>query len=303
MQRRFAWACIAGSVLLGTAAAVMAQRDFSSVEIKSQKLAEGVYMLTGAGGNIGVCTGPEGVLLVDDQYAPLAPKIQAALKGIADQPLRMVLNTHWHGDHTGGNETFAKAGALLLAQENVRQRMSTTQTISADSKVDPSPAAALPVVTFQDGIIVHLNGEELEVTHLANAHTDGDAVVWFRKAKVLHTGDIFFNGIYPRIDCPSGGSIDGMIAATETLLGKIGPDTQVIPGHGPLGDRAALQAYHDMLSGARAAVAQAAQGGKTLADVQAAKPTAAWDTVWGNGFIKPDKFVEFVYTGVTAKKK
>jgi len=190
-----------------------------------------------------------------------------------------------------------------MAHENVRQRMSAPQVIAPDTKVDPSPATALPVVTFQDGITVHLNGEDLEVTHVANAHTDGDAIVWFRKANVVHTGDVFFNGMYPRIDCASGGSVDGTIAATEMMLGKIGADTKLIPGHGPLGDRAALQSYHDMLAGARAAVAKAAQGGKTLADVQAAKPTAAWDTVWGNGFIKPDKFVEFVYTGVTAKQK
>lgn len=303
MRRRFVWACIAGAVFLGSAAAVLAQRDFSSVEIKTQKLADGVYMLTGAGGNIGVCTGPEGTLLIDAQYAPLSGKIQAVLNGISPLPVRMIVNTHWHGDHTGGNENFSKTGALLLAHENVRQRLSTTQYIAADTKVDPSPAGAWPVVTFRDGIAAHLNGEEMDVEHVANAHTDGDAIVWFRKSNVVHMGDTFFNGIYPRIDCASGGSIDGMIAATEHVLAKIGAGTQVIPGHGPLGDRAALQAYHDMLAGVRAAVAKAAEGGKSLADVQAAKPTAAWDPVWGNGFIKPDKLVEFVYTGVTAGKK
>jgi len=304
MRRRFAWACITGSALLGAAAAVFAQRDFSSIEITTQKMAEGVYMLTGAGGNIGVCTGPEGVLLVDDQYAPLTEKIQAALKGISDQPVRMIVNTHWHGDHTGGNENFSKTGALLLAHQNVRQRMSTPQYIAAfDSKVDPSPASALPVVTFQEGITAHLNGEDLDVMHVANAHTDGDAIVWFRNANVVHLGDTFFNGMYPVIDCSSGGSIDGMIAATGMVLGKIGADTKLIPGHGPAADRAALQGFHDMLAGVRTAVAKAAKGGKSLAEVQAAKPTAPWDPVWGNGFIKPDKFVEFVYTGVTAKKK
>ena len=304
MRRRFAWACITGSALLGAAAAVFAQRDFSSIEITTQKMAEGVYMLTGAGGNIGVCTGPEGVLLVDDQYAPLTEKIQAALKGISDQPVRMIVNTHWHGDHTGGNENFSKTGALLLAHENVRQRMSTPQYIAAfDSKVDPSPASALPVVTFQEGIAAHLNGEDLDVMHVANAHTDGDAIVWFRKANVVHLGDTFFNGMYPVIDCSNGGSIDGMIAATGMVLGQIGADTKLIPGHGPAADRAALQGFHDMLAGVRTAVAKAAKGGKSLAEVQAAKPTAPWDPVWGNGFIKPDKFVEFVYTGVTAKKK
>jgi glyoxylase-like metal-dependent hydrolase (beta-lactamase superfamily II) len=290
-------ALVVSAVVFGASAAVLAQRDFSKVEIQSQQLAPGLHMLIGAGGNIGVCAGADGVFLVDDQYAPLTDKIRAAVTKISDKPIRFVLNTHWHGDHVGGNENMAAAGALLVAQDNVRRRMRTGQTVG-ERKVEPAALAALPVVTFDDTVTFHLNGDDIVAYHVPHAHTDGDAIIVFGAANVVHLGDCFFNGIYPRIDVASGGSIDGMIAATEGVLGRIGPETRLIPGHGPLGDRAALVAYRDMLVGVRNRVRELAAAGKSLQEIQAAKPTAAYDAQWGNGFIKPDVFVEFVYAGV-----
>jgi glyoxylase-like metal-dependent hydrolase (beta-lactamase superfamily II) len=302
MSRSRGFGSITLALVLGASAAVYAQRDFSKVEVKSERLAGNVHMLTGAGGNVGVCAGPDGMLLVDDQYAELSEKIRAALAKISDRPLRFVLNTHWHGDHSGGNENMAAAGALLLAHENVRKRMSTPQeTPTFNRKVEASPAAALPVVTFTDTVSFHLNGEEIVAYHVARAHTDGDAVVFFRKANVVHMGDCFWNGNYPFIDVASGGSIGGMIEAVEAVLAQVGPQTKIIPGHGQLGDRAALAKFRDVLVGSRDRVRELATSGKSLAEIQAAKPTADWDADWGKAFIKPDKWIEFVYAGVQAQ--
>lgn len=273
-----------------------AAQDFSRVEVKSSPLRGGTFLLTGAGGNIVASVGDDGTFLIDDQYAPLTPKIRAALEDIGGSEVRFVINTHWHGDHTGGNENFGKAGAVIVAHDNVRKRMGSDQFMAMmDRTVEASPAAALPVVTFAEGVTLHLNGDTVRVSHVADAHTDGDALVKFEQADVLHMGDTFFNGGYPFIDAGSGGSIGGAIAAVEAGLAMAGEDTIVVPGHGARTDRAGLAAYGAMLGDYRDRIAKLKAEGKTLEQVIAAKPTAATDAELGQGFIKPDQFVTFVY--------
>jgi cyclase len=284
-------------------ATVLAQRDFSKVEVTSTKLTEGVYVLVGAGGNLALSVGADAAFLVDDQYAPLTPKIKAAIAALTDKPVRFVVNTHWHGDHTGGNENLGGAGALVVAHDNVRRRMSTEQFIALfNEKVPASPAAALPVVTYGDDVTFHLNGDEIHCFHVPPAHTDGDSIVVFRKANVVHMGDLFFNGNYPFIDVSSGGSLEGMIGAAERMLGQVDDQTQIVPGHGPMAKKADLQAFRDMLVGVRDRVKPLVSAGKTLAEVQAAKPSAAFDDKWGKGFIKPDTLVTIAYESLGGKK-
>jgi cyclase len=272
------------------------QQDFSKVEVTSEKVAEGVYMLKGAGGNIGLSIGPNGSLVIDDQYAPLSDKILAAIKALTPDPVRFVVNTHWHGDHTGGNENLAKTGAFLVAHENVRKRMGSEQFIAMfNQKVPASPAAALPVVTFAEGVTFHWNGDEVRAFHVAPAHTDGDTVVQFVKADVVHMGDCFFNGMFPFIDTSSGGRVDGIIAAADRVLGGVTDKTKIIPGHGPVATKADLQAYRDTVKAIRDRVAKLKAEGKTKEAAAAAKPTAEFDAKWGQGFIKPDVFVGLVY--------
>jgi glyoxylase-like metal-dependent hydrolase (beta-lactamase superfamily II) len=280
------------------AAPVLAQQqtDYSKVEIKSEKVAEGLYVLTGQGGNIGLSAGASGSLVIDDQYAQLSEKILAAIKTLTPGPVRFVVNTHWHGDHTGGNENMGKAGAILVAHENVRRRMSTEQFMAMmGRKIEASPEAALPVVTFAEGVTFFWNGDEVRVFHVAPAHTDGDSVIQFVKADVVHMGDTFFNGAYPFIDTSSGGRVDGIIAAADRVLSAVTDKTRIIPGHGPVASKADLQAYRDTVKAVRDAVAKLKAEGKTKEAVVAAKPSAAYDAKWGQGFIKPDAFVGIVF--------
>lgn len=286
-----------GGLLL--AASASAQPDLSKIEIQTVEVAKGVHMLIGGGGNLGVSSGEDGVFLIDDQYAPMSDKIRAAVGKIHSGPIRFVLNTHWHGDHTGGNESMGKAGVLIVAHDNVRQRMSTEQFIEAfNLKEPPSPKAALPVVTFADAVTFHLNGETIHAFHVPPAHTDGDSIVHFKNADVIHMGDIYFNGMYPFIDVSSGGSIDGMIAAVKKVLAMVGDGTRIIPGHGPLADKKDLAAYLAMLEGVREAVAAQVAAGKSAEETVAAKPTAPWDEKWGKGFIPPDVMVKIVYSSL-----
>lgn len=287
---------IGALALLAVMPLAVAQQDMSKVVIESQKVAEGVYMLTGAGGNIGASVGEDGIVIIDDQFQELTPRIQEALAKLSPKPVRFVINTHWHFDHVGGNENFGKAGAVILAHGNVRKRMSTTQLVKMfNREVPPSPRVALPVVTFDSDVTIHYNDEELYVFHVDNAHTDGDGLILFRKANVLHTGDTLFNGFYPFIDADSGGSIDGMIASADKVLGIVNEQTRIIPGHGPLATPKDLKAFRDMLATLRDSVAKLIRDGKTLEQAIEAAPTKSLDAEWGDGFLKPEQVVQMVY--------
>ncbi len=281
---------------------VLAQRDFSKVEIKTIDLGDGLMMLQGAGGNIGVSTGKDGVILIDDQYAPLTEKILAAIRARSKGEIRFVLNTHWHGDHTGGNENLGQAGAVILAHERVRARMSSDQFRPPPRRnVPASPEVAWPVITFEDGVTLHLNGQRIEAIHVAPAHTDGDSIVYFHEADLLHMGDTYFSGMYPYIDASSGGTLDGMIAAADRGLAIAGPKTRIIPGHGSLATRADLEATQKMLVSIRDRVLKLIEFGQSRNEVIAAKPTRAFDEKWGNGFIKPDSFAGIAYDALESR--
>src|SRR5438105_9767780 len=280
----------------------IAQQDFSKVETRTEKLSDTVYMLTGAGGNIGLSVGDDAVFLVDDQFAPLTPKIEAAIARITPKPVKFVLNTHWHFDHTGGNENLGKAGALIVAHENVRKRMSVENFIEfLGMKTQPDPRVALPVVTFTSDVTFHLNGDEIFAQHAPRAHTDGDAIVHFRKSDVVHMGDIMFNKLYPFIDTSSGGTVEGVIGAVERTLKEVGERTRIIPGHGPLANRADLKVYRDRLAKISGRIRAQLRAKKTLEQVQASKPTAEFDAVWGKGFLNPDRFVEMLYKNMAKR--
>jgi glyoxylase-like metal-dependent hydrolase (beta-lactamase superfamily II) len=268
------------------------------VEIKATKVAGNVYMLEGSGGNIGVSVGSDGILIVDDQFAPLADKIRAALKQLGDGKLAFILNTHWHGDHTGGNEVFGRE-ATIIAHENVRKRLSTEQVVLGD-KVPPSPPQALPVITFGQSLSVHFNGEEIKVIHFPHGHTDGDSVIFFTGSNVVHMGDDFFAGRFPFVDLGSGGSVQGLIGDVESALGQIPDDAKIIPGHGPLSTKADLKAFLTMLKETSAVVQKGIAAGKDLKAIQAAGLPEQWKP-WGSGFIDTDRWLQIIYEDLTHK--
>jgi cyclase len=301
-MRKTSLLALAG-ISLVAGAAYGQQQDFSKVTIKTTKITEGLYMLEGAGGNIGVSVGEDGVVVIDDQFAPLTPKIQAAITAITPKPIKFVLNTHWHGDHVGGNENLAAAGAVIVAHENVRKRMSVSQFIVLIKQdVPPSPPKALPVVTFSSDVTLHLNGEDIHVMFVGPAHTDGDSIVVFPKAKVVHMGDCFSTTSYPFVDLGSGGNYDGFVATADKVLGMVDDTFKIIPGHGALSVKADLKGWREMLATVRTRVKKQADAGKPLEAIQKQNLTADLDDKWGKKFIKPDQVVEFAFKAVKAPK-
>ena len=279
-------------------------QDFSKVQIKVSKVSGSVYMLEGSGGNIGVSVGDDGIVIVDDQYAPLADKIQAALKGITDKPVRFIINTHYHGDHTGGNEFFQKQ-APIIAQDNVRKRLEqggvagNGGSVHMDAK--PQPKGALPIITFDHDVTVHLNGEDIRALHFPAGHTDGDSVIYFPKSNVVHMGDDFVTYGFPFIDVDSGGSIDGMIDGVEKAITQLPADVKIIPGHGAVSNLDDVRAYVRMLKEARAAVQDALGKKMTLDQMKEKKILDPWKKYSGD-FIKEDAFLETVYNSLTGQK-
>jgi len=274
-----------------------AQQDMSEVVIETIELEPDLFVLIGRGGNIGLSVGDNGAFLIDDQYAPLTEKILAAVAAVTNEPVRWVLNTHWHGDHTGGNENLGKAGAMIVAHENVYRRMNPAEFADLAGRSNQAPPAALPVVSFDHSIRFHWNGRHLHVAHIPAAHTDGDALVHFPRANVFHMGDTFFHGRYPFVDVDSGGDIDGVIAAANFVLERADADTRIIPGHGPLASPEDLRAYRDMLETVRLRVARLVAAGRTEDETVAAQPTADLDETWG---ANPERFVRAVYRSVGA---
>lgn len=283
------------AVLTLAASPAVAQLKPPDLTVHSEQVAPGIHVLFGNGGNIGVSTGADGVFLIDDQYAPLTPAVIAALKDLGAGVPRFVLNTHWHGDHTGGNENLAKEGAIIIAHDQVRARMGSNQFLSfLQSAVPASPPAALPILTFGDAVTLHLNGDEIHATHVEHAHTDGDVIVRFRQANVIHAGDVFFR-YYPFIDSGSGGSVQGVIAAVDRILAMADDRTRIIPGHGPLASRADLVAYREMLAVTSGRIRELVRAGKTVEEVLAARPNADFDPAWAWTFITAERYTEMLY--------
>ena len=283
------------SMLLAMSSATASEKH----TLNSSKLSDTIHLISGKGGNIGVSIGSDGTFLIDDKFAPMTESIMSKLKELGGDVPKFVINTHWHGDHTGGNENLGKKGSVIVAHENVRQRMSEDNFLAAFNKKAPaSPAAALPVVTFNDKINFHLNGDAIKVLHIANAHTDGDSVIHFTEANILHTGDTFFNGFYPFIDIDHGGSLKGMIRAADTMLSMINDQTQIIPGHGPMATKADLKDYRDMLQTAYDKLSALKSSGKTMEEAVLSNPLKELDATWSGGLFKTHKWISLIYNGL-----
>lgn len=282
---------------LGLTSSVFAQQDLSKVEIKAEQLAPGVAVLFGAGGNIGLSYGEDGTILVDDQFAPLTGKIQAAVAALGATPVKFLINTHWHFDHSGGNENLGKAGAVIMAHDNVRVRMAAGATV-AGNVTPPAAKVALPVITYSDGLKLHLNGEEVRVIHVPAAHTDGDSFVHWTKSNVIHMGDLFMFGVsFPFVDRGSGGNVRGFVIAADKALAIADDQTKIIPGHGPMATKADLQNHRNMVATVIAKVDAGIKAGQTLDQIKASNPTDGFG-VNPKGFVTADRFVETVYAMV-----
>jgi glyoxylase-like metal-dependent hydrolase (beta-lactamase superfamily II) len=298
---------VVGGVLAGVAARGGQGQDFSKVEIKATKVAGNIYMLEGAGGNIAASIGEDGIVIVDDQFAPLAEKIQASLKslGITNKPVRFVINTHYHGDHTGGNAPFSNAGSTVIAQDNVRKRMESGGTAGNGASIHmenkPAEKAALPIITFEHDVTIHLNGEDIRALHFPAGHTDGDSIIFFPKNNVVHMGDDFVRYGFPFIDVASGGSVQGMIAAMEKSIAQLPADVKVIPGHGALSNLDDVREFTKMLKETSAVVENALKAHKTLEQMKQEKILAPWKKFSGE-FVNEDAFIETLYNSLTGTK-
>jgi cyclase len=289
-------------VALLSASTMLAQPSMTDVTIKAESVAPGVAVLFGQGGNIGVSYGPDGTILIDDQFAPLTPKILAAVAALGATPVKFLINTHWHGDHTGGNENLGNAGAIIMAHDNVRVRLAGGGTSGAGTSgaraIAKAPPVALPVVTYHDGLSLHLNGDEVRTIHMHDAHTDGDSVVHWKKANVVHMGDLLMTqGSMPYVDLGSGGNVRGFVAAADKVLAMTNAQTKIIPGHGPMATRADLQAWRNMIADVIAKVEEGIKAKKTLAQIQAMKPAARYEKP--GTFISGDAFVAATYKSLT----
>jgi cyclase len=282
----------------------LADNHWKTVEYQTVQVKGNLFAIIAEGGNVVVSVGEEGTFLIDDQFAPMTEKLITEIEKIGGDIPRFLINTHWHYDHIGGNENLGKAGTLIVAHDNVRKRLSVDNTLTAfNAQIPASPKEALPVITFSTETSFHLNGETIHVRHVRNAHTDGDSVVHFKKANVIHTGDVWFNGFYPFIDVEHGGSLVGMIEATTTIINMSDDNTVIIPGHGSVGDKAALVIYRNMLSEVLARLRKLKSEGKTMDEVVAKKPTLDLDAVWGDGYFQPDQWVRIIYSGLEKPKK
>jgi glyoxylase-like metal-dependent hydrolase (beta-lactamase superfamily II) len=276
-----------------------ADSHWQNVNYQTIEVRKNIFAMIAEGGNLAVFIGEDGTFLIDDQFAPLTEKILEEIKKVGGETPKFLVNTHWHFDHTGGNENLGKAGTLIVAHDNVRTRLSVDNTITAFNKdVSASPKSALPVITFSADTSFHINDETVRALHLHNAHTDGDSIVHFKKANVIHAGDIWFNGFYPFIDVEHGGSVAGVIAAATTIINMADAQTVIIPGHGPVGGKKELIKYRDMLATVLVTLRSYKKQGKTLEEVIEEKPTEALDTLWGGGFLKPDQWIKIIYNGL-----
>jgi glyoxylase-like metal-dependent hydrolase (beta-lactamase superfamily II) len=271
--------------------------QMGAAPIESIRLADRLTMFSGPGGNVVVLSGAGGKVVVDGFVKPAWPRLKAALDALDGSPIQSMIDTHWHFDHADNNASFRAAGAGVIAHENTAKRLTEPHDLLG-MHFDPAPSAALPTKTFAAGLTLNANGEQIRLTRVAPAHTDTDIFVFFPKANVLHMGDVFFNGMYPFIDVSTGGKIDGMIAGVETALQVANGQTKIVPGHGPLGHRASLEAYRHMLTTVRDRVGKLKAAGKSVADVQAAQPSSDFDEAWGKGMMGPNDFVALVYNAL-----
>ena len=292
-------AAVTPLLLLAPAASAQDKQDFSKVQIKATKVAGQVYVIEDtntefSGGNVGVSAGPDGILLIDDKFAAIAPKLEAALKTVSDKPVKFVINTHYHGDHSDGNAVLGSK-STIIASDNTRKRM-----MAPPGKEPPPPAVALPIITFEHKLSVHFNGEEIRASHYPNGHTDTDVVVFFPKSNVVHMGDDFFNGIFPFIDVDGGGSVKGLIANVQKLLEQIPADAKIIPGHGPIATTKELRAFLTMLQGTSGIVEAGIKAKKTADQLKKEKALAKFDS-WAHGFFKADDFIDLLYKDLSRK--